>query len=130
VRRDLLEHSKPLSGDARLVVHQASDIAARPSQTRDESCTDRVGDAYKHDRNRAGFSLERGNIRRRICEDDVGAQGDQLFREHLRLFGARGRRVAIVDSDIAALRPSEPFEPFPERHQACLACRIVFGQAR
>src|SRR5438094_8121441 len=59
-----------------------------------------------------------------MCNDHVGLQGDQLFREYLRPFRA-GLRKAIVDADIASLRPSKPFEPLPERREARLAFRIV-----
>src|SRR5947208_1968523 len=37
-------------------------------------------------------------------------------------------RKAIVDADIAALRPSKPFEPMPERREARLVFRIVLGE--
>src|SRR5439155_24781668 len=64
-----------------------------------------------------------------MCNDHVGLQGDQLFREYLRPFRA-GLRKAIVDADIAALRPSKPFEPLPERREARLAFRIVLGEGQ
>ena len=63
-----------------------------------------------------------------MCEDHVGLQGDQLFRERLKLICPAGRK-ARVDADIAALRPSEPFEPLPECREARLHFRIVLGEA-
>ncbi len=61
-----------------------------------------------------------------MCEDHIGLQRNQLFRERLILIRPAGRK-AIVDADIAALRPSEPFEPLPECREACLHFRIVLG---
>ena len=66
-------------------MQQAREIAARPRQARDEARADRVGDVDEHDRDRAALPLQRGGDRRRMCEDHVGLQRDQLFREHLRL---------------------------------------------
>ena len=36
-RCNLLEHRQPLAGDARLILQQPSEIAARPRQARDEA---------------------------------------------------------------------------------------------
>ena len=125
--RDLLEHREPLAGDAGFVLHHASDIAARPRQAGDEARADRVGDAGEHDRDRAAFPLQRGDDGRPVCEDRVWLQGDQLFREHLRL--SAGRCKAVVDADIVAFRPSTLFKPLPEAREAGLCFGIVLGEA-
>ena len=57
-------------------------------------------------------------------------KGDQLFRKHPRVICARGRRVAVVDADVAALRPPKPFERGPERREACLYFRILLSEGR
>src|SRR6516165_4552985 len=62
-----------------------------------------------------------------MCEDHVGLQRDQLFREHLHL--RAGRRKAIVNTDIAAFRPSTLPEPLPECREAGPYFRIVLGKA-
>jgi hypothetical protein len=62
-----------------------------------------------------------------MCEDHVGLQRDQFFREYLRL--RANRRKASVDADIAAFRPSTLFQPLPECRKASLCLRIVLGEA-
>src|SRR5262249_2844477 len=94
---------------------------------RNEARADRVSDASEHDRDGAALPLQRGGDRRRICEDHVGLQRDQLFREHLRLRAYR--RKAIVNTDIAAFRPSTLLEPLPECREAGLTFRVVLGEA-
>ena len=103
------------------IQQQAREIAARPRQARDEARADRVGDVDEYDRDCAALPLQRGGDRRRLCEDHVGLQCDQLFRERLDLIQL-GARKASVDADIAALRPSKPFEPCrnPGSH-ACMS---------
>jgi hypothetical protein len=61
-------------------------------------------------------------------EDHVWLQGNQLFRKRLKLIYSPGREASI-ETKIAALRPSELFKRLPERRQACLRFRIVFGVA-
>jgi hypothetical protein len=56
-------------------------------------------------------------------------QGDQRLRGRLRLLDAAGRRKARVDADIAALRPSKPFEPLAESREPRLHFRIVLAVA-
>ena len=75
-RRDLLEHRQPLPGDGCLIVLEAGEVAARPRQTGDEARTDRVGDAYEHNRDRSGRLLQRTGDVRSICEDQLGLQGE------------------------------------------------------
>src|SRR5712691_3900479 len=126
---DLLEHRQPLAGDARLERQQAGEIAARPRQAHDEALADGVGDVHEHDRDAAALALQGGNDRRRLCDDHVGLQGEELFRQRLkpaRLSVAE----AIVDEDVAALPPSTPFEPLPESGEPRLQVRIVLLAAQ
>src|SRR5215813_14455020 len=62
-----------------------------------------------------------------MCQDHLGSQGDQLFRENLRL--SAGRRKAICDVDIAFFQPSTLLEPLPECREAGPRCLIVLGEA-
>jgi len=55
--RDLLEHREPFPGDAGFVLRDASNITARPRQTRNKARADRVGDDGKYDRNRSALPL-------------------------------------------------------------------------
>src|SRR5258707_257712 len=61
-----------------------------------------------------------------MCEDHIGLQRDQFFRDYLRL--RPGWRKASVDADIAAFRPSTLFQPLPECREASLRFRIVLGE--
>jgi hypothetical protein len=64
----------------------------------------------------------------RVADEHVGSQGDQLFREQLRLIGTGGGKT-IINSDVAAFRPTKPLKPLPERREAGLRFRIVLGIA-
>jgi hypothetical protein len=66
--------------------------------------------------------LQRSGGWPRLCEDYIGSQSDQFFRESLHL-SASGC-IAAVDVDIAAFKPSKLFEFCPKR----LCRRIVVAQ--
>jgi hypothetical protein len=68
----------------------------------------------------------RRDDRRRVGEDDVRLQGDQLLRKGLHLIHARGRK-SEVQVDIATLRPAEPAKLLPERRKIGLHFRIVLA---
>ena len=125
-RRNLLEHRQPLADDARLEVQHAGEIAARPRHARNEACADRIGDIDEYDRDRAALPLQPGGGPSRMCEDHVGLQADQLFGKRRNALRPGGRE-AIVEADIATLRPSASFQPLPERCEARLRFRIVLG---
>jgi len=78
---------------------------------------------YEDDRNGAGLPLQRGYDGGRHCEDHIGLQGEQLLRKHRCL--NTGRCEAIIDADIAAGRPPEPFEFVPESRKTCFGVYIV-----
>jgi hypothetical protein len=48
-RRDLLEHRQPLSGNGRLKIGKAGDVAARPREARHEAAADRIEDDREND---------------------------------------------------------------------------------
>ena len=64
-----------------------------------------------------------------MCEDHVGVQGDQLFREHLGALRADSRE-ATVEMNISAFRPSVPFEAVPERCKARLRFSIILRKVQ
>ena len=84
-------------------------LATKPEPTGSETLTNTIGIAR-------ALPLQRGSDRRRMCEDHVWLQRDQLFREHLRLIQVAMRK-ASVDADIAPLRPSKPFESLSESRE-------------
>jgi hypothetical protein len=55
--------------------------------------------------------------------------GGLFFGKRLMPIRPAGRE-ASVDAHIAALRPSEPFEPLPKSREARLHVGIVFGEGR
>src|SRR5262249_23044158 len=62
------------SCDAGLVKHQAREIAARPRKARDETSPDWVGNAHKHNRDRARLALQRAPISSRDRADRCGPE--------------------------------------------------------
>src|SRR5215472_1892608 len=103
--RNVLEHLKPFTNNARLEDHEAGDIAARTRDTRDEASTDRVDDEGEHDRDCLRRLLQGSSNWPRLCKDHFGPQCNKLPGERLHL--CAGRRIAIVDVDVAVLRPSK-----------------------
>jgi hypothetical protein len=104
LRLNLLEHAQVLAADACLIHRQARKIAVRMCQAADQALCDGVGDADEHDRNRLRSALERDRHRNRKCDDHVGLQGEELPCEFRR--PSAGRRKSIIDTDIAAFRPT------------------------
>src|SRR5262249_29610875 len=74
--------------------------------------------------NRAGLPLQRRDHRCCLSENHIGLQVDHLFR--LRLQSAGGCK-AIVDADIAALRPSESLDLLLESRKSRFRVRMVLG---
>ena len=79
-RRDFFEHRKPLAGNTVLVQQQSREVAARTRQAGDEAGADRIGDVNEHDRDYLALPLQRGGNRRRMRNNHVGLQSNQLFR--------------------------------------------------
>jgi hypothetical protein len=115
-------------GKGWLEIGEAGGVAAGPRNAGDEAATQGIGHAHEHDRDGACLVQQCGGRGRRIADEDVGSQGDQLLGEALRLIGA-GRREAIVDADVAAFRPAEVLELLPECREADLGLLIVLGVA-
>src|ERR1700678_2586916 len=73
-------------------------LVTKPEPIGSETLTNTIGMV-------AALPLERSGDRRRIGQDHVRLQVEQNLRERLVPIGDSGRE-AIVDADIAALRPS------------------------
>src|SRR5882757_4557808 len=125
-RGKLLEHRQPFPGDARLDPKEARQVAAWSAQARDEPCTNGIGDPDKNDGDGTALPLKCGDHLRRVREDYIGLEGDELLSARM-LLACSGRREANVEAYIAPLIPPKLFEPLSERHQACLHFRIAFG---
>ena len=106
---------------------QSGDVAARPGQACDEAGLDRVGDLREDDRDLARRGLQHGQRNRATDKNHLRFQSHQLRRVRSHALGAAGRK-AILDPDIAALRPTQLLEPLPERRGACLPLRIALGE--
>ena len=92
--RHLLQHREPLARDARLEGRQPGDVASRPGQCGDQAGADRISNADKDDRNRAGFPLQRKRHVDCVRDDDVRPQREKFFGA----FAARWRQPGHSDS--------------------------------
>ena len=72
-----------------------------------------TGDIDEHNRYCAGFPSHRSNHRRSLRDDQFGMFGDKLFCERLKSIRPTLSKP-IADANVAALEPSQPFEPRPE----------------
>ena len=120
--RDLLEQFEPLPRYGRLEIGEASGVAAACN----EAAANRIGYTHKYDRYCSRLSQERDTSRRRICNEHVGSQRDQFFREQLRLVGTP-RCKPIVNSDVAAFYPTKLPKPLPEPREAGLCFWVILG---
>src|SRR5262245_39255932 len=123
-RRDFLDRLQPFSNDCRFEMREASEVAARTCQARDNAERDRVHDLYEHDRH-GPSRLPHGECRRTAAGNDhVGLQRKQLFRERLSPVSVC-RAPAVVDAEIAAFGPAQLAEPpYQSIHQ-----RLILGIA-
>src|SRR6185503_14869337 len=80
-RNDLLEETQPFPAQLRGKLAEARDVAARPSQARDEPCRHRITDAYHNDGDCPGYLLGSLNHRRAYRNDNVRVQVDQLAQD-------------------------------------------------
>src|SRR5581483_12225382 len=80
-RNRLLQELQTLPAQLRGDVADAGDVAARAAKACDESIAHRVTTAYHHDRNGAGFLLDRVDPRRLHHYDGVEWEASQLGGE-------------------------------------------------
>src|SRR6516225_3176042 len=97
-------------------------------QAGNEARADRISETGEHDWNLTRLTLQRGDRRRCMREDHVESQRDQFFSERLRLIGAGGRCKPVVDAEIAAFRPSAPFQSVPKTRKPSLIFWIVLRE--
>src|SRR6516164_705490 len=99
---DTFHQFKPLTGHRWLEIREAGEIATWSRQALHHARGDRVADLYKYRRRRAGGFPDRGSDGRRIGQDHIRPQVEQLFGKL-----ARMRYVAptpaVDELDIAAL---------------------------
>src|SRR5258708_11242358 len=75
-------------------------------QTCDQPLAERIGNREEHDRYGAGRLQEAFGRRRGMGDQHVGLQSDQLFCECLNS-DCVGIAPAIIDSEVASIRPAE-----------------------
>ena len=71
--RHLLQQPEPFSDDLKLDEGEARDIAPRTGEVRDEALIHRIGDDGKDDRDRAGVSLQLGDNKGTVGDDQIGS---------------------------------------------------------
>src|SRR5262249_34965571 len=106
-------------------IDEASEIPTWAGQARNESRADRVGDRYEYDRDRLCLPLYRSGHFGRACDNHIGLQVDQFFREHLHPLDAASA-PANVDSHIAAIGPTQLRKPARQPGRVGLRLRISF----
>jgi hypothetical protein len=88
-------------------------------KARHEPAADRIGDAHEHDRQRAGYLLQRPDSEVAVGEDYIWRKRNQLCRIFANAVSIAAG-VAIVDLNIAAHRPAKFLERLKERPDAGL----------
>jgi hypothetical protein len=109
-----------------LKIREASHVAARPSQARNQAQVDRIGDVYKHDRQGLGRFFQH---QRHLCgarHDHVRNKAHNLGRVGANTFGIDGRPT-IVEMDVASFDPSQLLKPLAERGDPCLRYWIALS---
>src|SRR5262249_14826647 len=112
---DTFQEVEPLSGNRGPEVRETGEIAAWSRQALDHAGGDRVADLDKHRGRRAGGIPDRDGDGRRVSQDHVGAQIEQLVGELARMRRV-ARTPAIDELDIAALDPAERVKGLLENH--------------
>ena len=102
----------------------AGGIPTRTGEILDQAGTDRIGDPYEDDRNRAGHLARPRREGTRLDEDDVGLQRD----ERPNGFSILGKNITTTphfEPQIAALQEAVPLEMFDDHpavaRDRCLA---------
>ena len=124
---DLLEQLQPLARHRRLGQDESGDAAPRSRQARDEAAADRIGNDCENDWDGARLLQQSRRVGRAIRKDQFGLERDEVLRELLPRLRVAGWCPAILDPDVAALRPSELLESLPERRDAGLCFRVALG---
>src|SRR6266446_5429339 len=115
---------EPFRAEAKVVPGKSGDVAARSGGTLDEAAADRVEDSHKHDRNRLGLLLQRGEDSGGIRQDRVRRKGNQLRGIGSRALGGTSGE-ANVEPSIACFDPAQILHAFAKYREASLLLRIT-----
>src|SRR5262249_1597734 len=107
---DLAQEFEFFAGSIRYLVRQTSDVAARPSQTRDQASPDRVRHHCEHDRDDRCRLLCCQGWRGCLRDNDIDLEPDELGR----VFGVAliaALCPAILNGQVTTVDPTEFAEP-------------------
>ena len=109
-RDNFTQEFDPLTDGLSQLNRQASNVAARPRQTCDQTVANRITCRREDDRDRSRCSLYREDIGVTAGHNDVDREADELGRN---LASARNEAVrpAILDLDAPAIDPTKFPEP-------------------
>jgi hypothetical protein len=106
---------------------EAGKIPSRVRQAGNEANANRVGNNRKYNRDRPRLPLKCSGRRSRVCEDHVGLQVDQFFREHpCPVDAADG--PAKVHLQVAAVGPTQLRKSLHEPGELGHCNRIVLSK--
>ena len=108
-------------------MQHAGEIGFRPGQAGHDARADRVGDVDENDRERLRLPLQGAGCSRRLCEQNVGLQGDKLFGKSGNALAAR-RCGTYIDVEIAPFPPTAPFESLTKCGEPRLGFRVFVGK--
>jgi hypothetical protein len=83
IRRDLREHLQPLADHCEFVILEASHVASRPRQARDEAAADGIDDNREHDGDGVRLLQECGHDGSRASDNDLALQSNKFFGRSL-----------------------------------------------
>src|SRR5262249_26364146 len=126
-RRNLLEQFQPFASNCRLHNGETGGVTAWPSQVLNEAAANRISNDYKHDRDGPRLLQHLSRRRRVLHKNNFGLQLNQFFRSTLPRFRIIERPPTKFDVDIAAFRPAEFLESFPERGQIIVKFWVALG---
>jgi hypothetical protein len=119
-----LSSSQPFSTQTVFEIHEAGNVAARPSQVVDEAGSDRIGNTVEHNRNRLSLPLQRRHAQGARSEDDMRRECNQ-FRCVCALAFDVVLAPACVDLNIAAVGPAQLLQDLLERRESGLTIWII-----
>ena len=126
LRSDLLEYLRHFAAHGEFTDRKARDIAARSGKVSNETTADRIGNANKHNRNRACDLLQSGHRDRPKGENDVRLAVDRLLREVVDTVDV-GTGPVRVDLNIASVNPAQLTKRLNEGCDPCLYLGVGFG---